>query len=110
MGEKKSRKVPIILGIVLVCLLFYFCFGFFVIQPVGAIPKGITILYFRLGTSIDFIESPDGLAEKAGGVSLLSRAMAMGTFMKARGNYIIIRLPYMHFLYLISTGGKEYGQ
>lgn len=42
-------------------LLFYFSFGFFVIQPIGAIPDGATVLYFRPGLHVTFISSADGI-------------------------------------------------
>ena len=109
--KKKTRPIFLVTGIILVFLMFYFSFGFFVVPPIGAIPKGSTIFYFRLGTNFDFIESPDGLAlEIQGGVSLFGRGMALATFVKARESQIIAKLPYMHFMYLISTGGKEFSQ
>jgi len=44
-------------------LLGYFSLGIFVVQPMGAIPDGGSVLYVRLGTNLDFFESPDSLSE-----------------------------------------------
>lgn len=78
----------------------------FVIQPIGAIPEGRTIIVSRL-TKLHFIDSPDALCEREmGGVSLLCRGMAAG--LVARKATIIARLPYSSMLYGISTGGKSY--
>lgn len=111
MGEKrKSSPLILFAGLLLLVGIFYFFFGFFVVQPIGAAPKGVTIFYLRLGsTNISFIESPDSLSQKIqGGVSIFGRGMAITSFMKVYEHKIILRLPYTKFLYLISTGGKEY--
>ena len=78
----------------------------FVIQPIGAIPEGRTIIVSRL-TKLHFIDSPDALCEREmGGVSLLCRGIVAGSV--AREATIIARLPYSPILYSISTGGKSY--
>ncbi len=78
----------------------------FVIQPIGAIPEGRTIIVSRL-TKLHFIDSPDALCEREmGGVSLLCRGVVAGRV--AREATIIARLPYSSMLYGISTGGKSY--
>jgi hypothetical protein len=92
-----------------VVLIFYFSFGFFVIQPIGAVPKGATIFYFRLGMNTSFISSADGIIlDSDQEVSLLSRLMVMGAFAESAKNRKIITLPYSKSLYLISTGGVEF--
>ena len=89
--------------------VIYIWFGVFTIQPIGAIPDGVSIVYKRFGTNMDFIESPDGLSKRAsGGVSVMGRLVAMGAFMKNFEDKIYFRMPYFKFLYLISTGGSEY--
>jgi hypothetical protein len=78
----------------------------FVIQPIGALPEGRTIIVSRL-TKLHFIDSPDALCEREmGGVNLLCRAMVAGRV--AQEATIIARLPYSSTLYGISTGGKYY--
>lgn len=112
-----SRKRAVLLGVFLVaCVVgatFYFCCGLFVIQPIGAIPDGTTIVFWRVGTKLPFITSADGLLDDSGpdsgpGVSLLGRALVlakMGDDLKDRK---ILTLPYSKTLYLWSTGGKDY--
>ena len=78
----------------------------FVIQPIGALPEGKTLVISRMSNT-RFVDSADAICERTqGGVSILCRLGAMaGTLKNAQ---IYMRLPYMHWLYQISTGGKEY--
>ena len=79
----------------------------FVIQPIGAIPEGKTILIERTG-KLNFIDSADAICERIqGGVSLLCRGAILGQIAK---NKMYLRLPYSETLYLMSTGGKTYGK
>jgi hypothetical protein len=106
--SKKSSFVAVFIILILV-VSSYFTFGFFVIQPIGAIPEGGTILYLRLGTAMPFISSADGLLdEKVGDVSLLGRGLALGIAAKILEKRKIFPLPYMPFLYQISTKGKTF--
>jgi hypothetical protein len=97
--------------LVLLCLIvcFVLCCGIFVIQPIGAIPEGMIIIYWRFGLKMPFIASVDGLLDKSGaGVSLLGRGLMLGGLVdtiKSRG---LFRLPYSEIIYLWSTGGKKY--
>ncbi len=85
--------------------LFYAFCGFYTVQPIGALPEGATAIVWR-NSGEPFFNSADALClERTGGVSLMCRAMAMG---QAPTDRIIIRLPYLHFAYTISTGGKEF--
>lgn len=80
----------------------------FVIQPIGALPEGKTLIISRM-TNTKFIDSADAICERTqGGVSLFCRIGAMGGTLKNAKIYM--RLPYMEWLYLASTGGKTYGQ
>ena len=102
--------IPIALVLVLL-LLSFFLTGFIVIQPIGALPEGGTIWYWRVGTSLPFIASPDSIAAAAtGGVSLIGRASAMGAIAQIIENRRIASLPYMDWMYLRSTGGERYQQ
>lgn len=90
-------------------LLFYFSFGFFVIQPIGAVPDGATVLYFRLGLNVTFISSADGiLLDNEQDVSLLGRMIVLGKFGEIVKERKIVSLPYSRTMYLVSTGGKEF--
>ena len=101
-----------VIAVILFCLVSsfgYFTTGFFVIQPIGAVPEGATVWYWRLDTSLPFISSADGLLlEKELGVSLLGRAVALGAVAKPITDRKIASLPYSRTLYLVSTGGREF--
>ena len=104
-----TKTVKRILLTLVIGILFYFSFGFFVIQPIGAIPDGVTIMYFRMGLNVSFISSPDGiLIDNDQDVSLLARMIIMGKFGAIVNERKIVRLPYSETMYLISTGGKEF--
>ena len=88
---------------------FYFTTGFFVIQPMGALPEGATVWYWRYGTGLPFISSADGLlVDKLGGVSLLRREFVLATLVEPITEVKIASLPYSKTLYLISTKGREF--
>ena len=90
-------------------IIFYFSFGFFVIQPIGAIPEGATVLYFRLGLNVTFISSADGiLIDNDQDVSLLGRMVVLGKYGQVVKERKIISLPYSRTMYIISTGGREF--
>lgn len=77
------------------------------IQPLGAIPHGITLWVWRDKVG-NFLDSPDGLClRRAGEVSLMCRTMAMMK-LSGGGDRIILRLPYSDFIYLHSTGGQKF--
>lgn len=108
--KPKPLKVALIVGIALLVFVYVFT-GFFAIQPIGAIPDGVTIWYFRIGSKMPFISSPDGMQVKAQGfVNLFGRMAAIGAFVDNFEKKIIARLPYSRALYLKSTGGKNYSE
>lgn len=89
----------------------YLSIGAFVIQPIGAVPEGATIIYFRMGLNIDFISSADGiLLEREQQVSLLNRAVVLAQMGKIITERKMFSLPYVEELYLISTRGKKYNR
>ncbi len=108
---RKQLSVFLICALVGVVLLFRLLCGIFVIQPLGAIPDGVTIVYWRAGLNIPFVASADGLLEKSGaGVSLLGRVMMLGTMAELIKEREIFRFGYSETFYLWSTGGKVYGK
>lgn len=109
-NTKARKKVLLFIVIILVlCGAVYSLTGFVTIQPLGMLPDGITIWYFRNGTELPFITSPDGLSlQKNGNLTLISRMAAISALTDAVENKIILRLPYSKTLYKISTGGKEF--
>ncbi len=78
----------------------------FVIQPIGAVPEGRTVIITRLNT-MNFIDSADAWCERnIGSVNLLCRGAVMARV--ANQTTILMRLPYSSILYEISTNGKTY--
>lgn len=100
----KRTSIFFVIGI-LGSVLFYAFFGFYTIQPIGAIPDGITLLVMRK-QSEPFFNSPDATALRvSGGVSILTRLAALSSLPSDR---IILRLPYFESAYLASTSGHTY--
>jgi len=111
MSIKPKRLIAsaVILLLVEWGLLFYFATGFFVIQPIGALPEGATVWYWRFDTGLPFISSADGfLIDNQRAVSLLNRGLVLAVFVKPITQLKIASLPYSKTLYLISTGGREF--
>lgn len=108
------KKVIGIIIIFIIIVVVWATTFFIVIQPMGLVPKGTTVWMFkpeRIVTQkvIPFICSADGMLLKEDlGVSLVGRALVLAIL--AESGKIIIRLPYSHTLYLISTGGVEFGR
>lgn len=105
----KKRIIKLIVFIFIIGLLFRICCGIFVIQPIGAIPEGTTIVYWRLGMNLPFVASADGILEKSeAGVSLLGRGLVLAKVAEPIKKREIFRVGYSETLYLWSTGGKSY--
>ena len=78
----------------------------FVIQPLGALPEGRTLILRRTGR-LKFVDSPDAVCQREiGGVSLLCRATVLAAVVRADTR--LLSLPYSDTLYLASTGGKRF--
>lgn len=109
--EKKKSKLPLIFLITILILVVLFLIvrpGVFTIQPIGALPEGITVVYHSRSSEMPFFSSPDGLClESMGGVSLLCRGAALAS-MEVLSERIVFRFPYSHWAYLKSTGGLEF--
>ena len=45
--NKNWKKGIVVLLVAAIMAFIYFFTGFFVVQPIGAIPEGVTIWYFR---------------------------------------------------------------
>jgi hypothetical protein len=102
-----GRTVTLILVVlvVVVALIVVSQMGFYTVQPIGTLPQGVTLLVWR-ASGEPFFNSPDAVCLKVqGNVSLLCRGLALG---KAPVDRIILRLPYMEWAYLNSTGGKKF--
>ncbi|MGK0448788.1 hypothetical protein [Patiriisocius sp. Uisw_017] len=101
--------LKIFVPIIILGLLFRFFCGIFIIHPMGAIPEGTSIVYFRTGLNLPFIASADGILDKSGaGVSLLGRGILIGKLAEPIKENEIFRFGYSETLYLWSTDGKTY--
>ena len=78
----------------------------FVVQPIGAVPTGKTLVILRLNKT-HFIDSADAMCvRETGSLNLMCRGMMMSAVINK--SKILMKLPYSKFLYEISTNGKEY--
>lgn len=80
----------------------------FVIQPIGAVPDGRTLVILRLNT-MNFVDSADGVCiRRMNGVNLFCR---MGVLAAVANNAtVLLRLPYSESLYLWSTDGRSFAR
>jgi hypothetical protein len=105
----KKKLIIISVSILAIGLFFIIFCGIFIIQPIGAIPEGTTIIYWRTGMHLPFIASADGLLDKSGaGVSLLGRGMMLAKVAEPIKENEIFRIDYLETIYLWSTGGKKF--
>jgi hypothetical protein len=105
--RRRTRNIAVVvLALCAASILVATQITLFVIQPIGAVPDGRTLLLWRLNT-MQFIDSADGWCQREqGGVSLLCRLAVLGKV--ANNDTIITSLPYSETLYSISTGGRSY--
>jgi hypothetical protein len=107
----KTRKKKYVFWVVIAVLLLAWILlrpGVFTIQPIGALPEGITFVYYGRGSEMPFFSSPDGLClQMQGKVSLFCRAGALSAATELKDR-IILRMPYSRWAYLRSTGGLEF--
>jgi hypothetical protein len=109
-AQKSQKGLYSIIAIIGLLVLVWFLVrpGVFTIQPIGALPEGVTLIYHSRGPEMPFFSSPDGLCLKMqGSVSLLCRGAAMAGAAELTDR-IILKLPYIHQAYLVSTGGMEF--
>ncbi|HTO16701.1 MAG TPA: hypothetical protein VLZ83_13095 [Edaphocola sp.] len=107
--EKRKKNLVWLILILGVLLIVYLGTGFFVIQPIRAIPEGRIIWYVRMGLNIPFVSSADGILLKNDiTVSLLSRAMMISSVLDLIDDKILLKLPYSKTLYKLSTKGIEF--
>jgi hypothetical protein len=108
-----SRRVIIVLVLLLLCCMCVLPIavpqvspvGVYTVQPIGALPEGVTLIVWRAGQE-PFFNSPDAMCLKIQGyVNLLCRGVALG---EAPADRIIMRLPYIEWAYLMSTGGQTF--
>ncbi len=109
MGDEKPTRRRLVIWMAVLALLMvvaYTQLTIFVVQPIGAVPEGRTIIMRRTG-NLQFIDSADAVCEReTGSVTLLCRGAIMGSV--ADSDKVLARLPYSEALYSISTDGKRY--
>jgi hypothetical protein len=99
------RRIVAVIVLAAVAFVIVLKVGFYTVQPIGALPEGRTLIVWR-DSGEPFFNSPDGTCLRLqGSVSLLCRGLA---FTRAPVDRIILRLPYMEWAYLLSTGGKTF--
>lgn len=76
-----------------------------VIQPIGALPNGVTAIVAGL-SNVNLLDSPDAICNRhEGGVSLLCRGREAAAI--AEKGTILLRLPYSKTLYrMTGAAGK----
>jgi len=103
------KKIIFPLLLLTIIIISYFSIGILVIQPLGALPNGATIVYFRYNTNLNFIESPDSIVLNKGmRLSILTRAIALSKLAPIITEEKIAILPYFEFLYLLSTNNQKF--
>lgn len=100
----KKNLIIFFLVLALVFLLAERTLTIFVMPP-GLLNEGVTLV-IPTNNNLKFIESADSIcARQPGGVNPVCRTVA--TAAVPTGDPYL-RLPYMDFLYMISTGFKRY--
>jgi len=108
---RKVLPIPVAVLLALCCfcatLIVLTEIGFYTVQPIGALPEGVTAIV-RRAPGEPFFSSPDAMCLKVQGyVSLMCRSAALAA---APVDRIVVRLPHMEWAYLVSTGGKTFEQ
>lgn len=107
-GVGPKRLVIWLAVLALLMTVAYTQLTLFVVQPIGAVPEGRTIVMRRTG-NFKFIDSADAVCEReTGSVTLLCRGAILGAIADSDG--VLARLPYSEALYSMSTGGKYYAR
>jgi len=96
----KAALIAAIVAVISVLGLWLGGIRIIVIQPIGAIPKGVTAIVAGI-RGPNFIDSPDAICDRTmGGVSLLCRGMVAARIVDQ--GYIVARLPYSETLFRLS--------
>lgn len=105
----KSLLLPtsLLVGLVAVGLVWFGGIRIIVIQPIGALPHGVTAVVAGLGNA-NLLDSPDAICNRQeGGVSLLCRGREAAAI--AQRGKILVRLPYSETLFRL-TGAPSVGR
>lgn len=89
----------IIFPIIVVLIAYLSGIRVFVVQPIGAVPDGRTIIVSGV-SRLHAVDSPDAICDRIGSVNLLCRGSVIAGVVK--NGKILLRLPYSQFLYNLS--------
>jgi hypothetical protein len=109
----KTRFVIVTVVTAVLCSAVYWCFGLFIVHPLGASSEGATYVFWRPGSELPFISSADGLLlrksdeKKKEAITADARGAALGETSDFVLKRRLLKLPYSRELYLHSTGGVE---
>ena len=102
----RTRTIVLLLVAAAMILFAYTQLTVFVVQPIGAVPEGRTLILWRTG-KLRFLDSADAVClREMGQLNLLCRVAVLGAI--AKTDAIIVRLPFSKTLYLMTTGGREF--
>jgi hypothetical protein len=103
-----SKKLIISISTIIILIVVYFQITLFIVQPIGAVPTGKTLIILRLNKT-NFIDSADAMCvRETGSLNLMCRGMMLSAVLTK--SKVLFKLPYSNFLYKLSTNGKEYGK
>jgi len=108
--RRKSKGGLIILAIIIIIIALFIIFtGFFVSKPLLSQKSSdnYTYWFFRSGTGLPFLSSPESLAIKRYGKSnAVNKVILTQEVLNKIENKKITRLPYIGFFYTLSMIGK----
>jgi hypothetical protein len=100
------KKIILLFTVIILSVVIYTQITLFVVQPIGAVPEGKTLVILRLNKT-NFIDSADALCiREQGYLNILCRGMMLGAISKK--SKILFKLPYNKYLYSISTKGLKF--
>jgi hypothetical protein len=103
-NKRGSRVLPGILAAAALLLYAFFSLtGFSVQPPKNSPPFGATVWFYRRGTRLPFLSSPDSQLRKAEETS--SGALVP---ILPQADRVLARFSYNRALYLRTTGGVEF--
>ena len=94
--------LTVIVAAVALAYALYSLTGLYVMAPKDSPPNGSTVWYYRRGSGLPFLSSPDSRRQ--------ARAAARSPELVAlapRTNWVIARFPFNRAVYLRTTGGVE---
>lgn len=104
----KNGRILLLSFVGALAILAYTQLTIFVVQPLGAVPDGRTLIIWRREET-KFIDSADAVCEREmGGINLLCRGAVLSGIAGENGGGILLRLPYSETLYLMSASAMKY--